>query len=1061
MKRTLVFILLIYFAKISYAQPSGKSESELIYNAVSGNRNITETSFDRLSADQGLSNNNIKSINQDKDGFIWIATENGMNRYDGSKFKNFYNSVNDSFSVIYNKFDDIYKDNDHNLWMTTANGELIKYDRELDRFINFKLLENIYGKDWFTSVSEDNKGNLLLGCSTGLHAFNKKTGSITFMLGRKNLNGNMNPYGITFLMRSRNKNLWIGTAFFGLFILDTNNNIIKHYSQDSTDKSSLSNNIIRSIFNDSKNNIWVGTENGLNLFDEANDNFIVYKNDPGNPNSISHNNITSICEDKNNAIWIGTRKGGLNKLISPGVFISFKNDETDVNSLSHDHIDNLFVDKSNVLWIGTFGGGICKLDCQQKKFNLITKIFKNKTNNYQSSLGGIFFDSKGKCMITNRFSDGIFKFEKDYEEKLHFRGYEFVSNIMRESVVGDIVQVDQSRMLFATFFGELIEYNPVKKIVTKIIKKKMHRFNTLCSVDNFIYIGAENRGILKYDINKREFIDTDTALNFLSRQNIQSIYKDRENIIWICTGHSGLFRYEAENNGVTNFKFEESNEKSISDNFVNLVYEDRNGNIWAATANKGINKFIKTDFSFLRYGTETGLPENVNGILDDNNGYLWIRSFDGLYKFDPENATARRYDKSDGVQRYDFSNNVCNKDKDGILYFGGSKGLTYFNPDEIKDNPYLPEIVFTDFQIFNESVKSSGDNPFLKKSITAAEEVNLSYKESVFSIEFAALTFNNPGKNQYAYMMEGFDENWVYCGTRRNVTYTNLDPGAYTFKVKGSNNDGIWNEVGVSVKITISPPWWQTWWFKSCGAVLIFLTAGYGYKKRITKIRNEITVQEEFSRQLIASQEEERKRIASELHDTIAHDILLTKSKALFALRNPDDNDSLKNALNEISEMSSVTINDVREISYNLHPHQLERLGFSEAIESIVNDVSKASEINFKVDIDNVDDVITKEGEINLYRVIQEGISNILKHSKATEAELKVIRLEKQIIISISDNGIGFDSGKSSMEEKKHGFGLSGIAERVKILKGELKIEKDSSNWTVVRISIPISSNIK
>ena len=253
MKRILVLILLYNFAKLSHSQPSGKSESELIYNSYSGNRNITETSFDRLSSDQGLSNNNIKSINQDKDGFIWIATENGLNRFDGSNFKNYYHADNDSFSIIYNKFDDIYKDNDDNLWMTTANGELIKYDRELDRFLNFKLLDNIYGKDWFTSVSEDSKGNLLLGSSTGLHLFNKKNGTSTFMLGRKNLNGNMNPYGITYLMRSRNKNLWIGTAFFGLFILDTNNNIIKHYSHDSADKSTLRNNRIRSIFNDSKN----------------------------------------------------------------------------------------------------------------------------------------------------------------------------------------------------------------------------------------------------------------------------------------------------------------------------------------------------------------------------------------------------------------------------------------------------------------------------------------------------------------------------------------------------------------------------------------------------------------------------------------------------------------------------------------------------------------------------------------------------------------------------------------------------------------------------------------
>ncbi len=238
------------------------------------------------------------------------------------------------------------------------------------------------------------------------------------------------------------------------------------------------------------------------------------------------------------------------------------------------------------------------------------------------------------------------------------------------------------------------------------------------------------------------------------------------------------------------------------------------------------------------------------------------------------------------------------------------------------------------------------------------------------------------------------------------------------------------------------------------------MTVGYGFKKRINKLKKEKNAQEEFSRKLISSQEDERKRIAFELHDTIAHDILLTKSKALLALRNPDDNENLRNALNEISDLSSETINDVRGISYNLHPHQLERLGFSDAAESIIKDVSKASNIDFNAEVDNVDDVVSKEAEINLYRIIQEGINNIIKHSKATEAELKVKRLENQIIISISDNGRGIESGKKSTETGRYGLGLSGITERVRILKGELKIESELNKGTVLRIIVPFSSRL-
>ena len=444
------------------------------------------------------------------------------------------------------------------------------------------------------------------------------------------------------------------------------------------------------------------------------------------------------------------------------------------------------------------------------------------------------------------------------------------------------------------------------------------------------------------------------------------------------------------------------------------------------------------------------------GIIPDDSGNLWISTNRGLSKFDIEKETFKNYEFSDGLQGSEFNEGAYFKDEEGIMYFGGMNGITYFHPSEIKDNPYIPNIVLTDFEIFNETVIGSPDNTFLKENITYAKEINLTYKESVFSFRFAALIFNNPQKNQYAYKMENFDKDWTYCQNRKRVTYTNLNPGDYVFRVKGSNNDGVWNEEGTLIKIHITPPYWKTWWFKGLGFLSLIAATGYSYRQRLEKLEKEAKAQEEFSRKLIESQENERKRIAHELHDTLAHDVLISKNKALMALRHKDDKEGMEKTLEEISELASSTITDIRNISYDLHPHQLEKLGFTKTIKSIINEVAKSTNINFVFETDNVDEVLTKESEINLFRVIQESISNIIKHSKATEAMLKVSRFEDYLLITLVDNGKGFDVNSKEFAEARQGFGLSGIAERLKFMKGEAKIDSEINKGTTLKFKIPI-----
>jgi signal transduction histidine kinase len=346
----------------------------------------------------------------------------------------------------------------------------------------------------------------------------------------------------------------------------------------------------------------------------------------------------------------------------------------------------------------------------------------------------------------------------------------------------------------------------------------------------------------------------------------------------------------------------------------------------------------------------------------------------------------------------------------------------------------------------------------LKRSITLENKLTLSYRDSVFSFEFAALDYSIPEKNQYAYKMEGFDKEWVFSGNRNLATYTNLDHGDYTFRVKGSNNDGIWNEEGKSIKIHITPPYWKTVWFKGLSLLAVIGTAGSIYKSKLDKVRKEKEQQEEFARQLIDIQESDRKRISSELHDSVGQDLMITKNRLLLTKNHSEDKEFISRSISEASELISNTLSDIREISYALHPYQIERLGLSKAIMSIIDRASKSTEIVFTKHIDRIDKLIPPEAEISLYRIMQECMTNVIKHSNAKEVFFNANKGSNEISIMISDNGIGFDTDKLKAESGKHCFGLFVMGERVKLINGKFRIESKPGHGTTIYVNIPYTT---
>ncbi|MEO8210582.1 MAG: triple tyrosine motif-containing protein, partial [bacterium] len=708
-----------------------------------------------------------------------------------------------------------------------------------------------------------------------------------------------------------------------------------------------------------------------------------------------------------------------------------------------------------VLWAGTLEGGVFKIDNFTKKF-----FYLNKLHDHEKEFNMVFdvkIDRENNLWI-GCFRNGLYKCRLMGQDKIldsKTENYYFFENrgikIIFIDLNGDIWILTSSYEIFKYIKGEN-RFELWVDLVSQGYKIVFTISEYKTNINHYLLLGTDKNGIVCFETNTKlisEFTEIYVIEPRIEVSSVTKLFLDNFNNLWIgIHNHSGIFKIFLNDYSVKYYNGFE----------IGRVYEDRSNNIWIGSVT-GLIKYDRKLDLFQIYTTKNGLPDNkIYGILEDKKGNIWVSTRKTISRFDLISESFKNYEYEDGLYNEEFWIACC-QDRDGNLYFGGLKGIDYFIPEQIKENPYIPNIVLTDFKIFNESISCSSENPFLKTNISYSKEVSLTYNENVFSFKFASLIYNSPQKNQFAHKMEGFDKDWIYCGTRRQATYTNLDPGEYVFRVKGSNNDGIWNEEGTAVKIRITPPYWKTWWFRSIGVFGLMAATGMTYKQRLEKIEKEKMEQEEFSRKLIESQENERKRIASELHDTIAHDVLISKNKAMMALKHSDDPERMKSTLEEISELSSATINDVRNISYNLHPHQLERLGFTKTIRSIINEVSKSTNIDFSFESDNMDELLSKETEINLFRVIQESVNNIIKHSGADKAELKLSRLENFILVILRDNGKGFKVDKKEVNESNQGYGLSGISERIKFMKGEIHIEAEVNKGTAIFMKIPIKNS--
>ncbi len=818
--------------------------------------------FRHISLKDGLSQSGVPSILQDSKGFMWFGTQDGLNRYDGYTFKTYRPEAGNPNSLSGNYILSLLEDRRGVLWIGTLGAGLNKFDREKEEFTHFRFRPDDptgLSHDIVNAIHEDRSGQLWFGTINGLNTFHRETGTFTHY---RVIPGDPTSLGdnmIWVIYEDRSGTLWIGTSRgfnkfdrktgtcvrytgergepgnsqrpgdrmgnrisaihedgSGVFWIGTGNGLKRFDRETGKYTVSLEGKIITGIYEDRAGVLWIGTMGGgVSTFDRETEEFVHYRADPKNPTGLGSDRILTIYEDRSGSLWVGTDGKGINRFDrQTGKFRHYRNDPDDPDSLSHNDVYSFVEDRTGVLRVGTSGGGLDILDRETGRF---TRYRPNPGK--PGGPGGIFVlsiceDSTGALWFGTNGA-GLHKWDRETGAISKYRG----APTDASGLSGNFVMT-----LYEDSTGTL-------------------------------WVGTLRSGLNKFDRETGTF----TAYRFkpdvpgsLSSDIIYSIYDGRGDgdagALWVGTRDAGLNKFDPQTEGFTHYRHNLNNPTGLSSDAVMCVYQDPSGSVWVGTYGGGLNKLDPEKETCTHYRERNGLPNDVvYGILPDETGCLWLSTNKGISKFDPRTETFKNYTVEDGLQSNEFNVGAYYKGKSGEMFFGGVNGFNAFYPHRVTDNKNIPPIVITDFQLFNKPVAGGADSP-LKKHISETEEITLSYKQNVFSFNFVALNFIIPEKNRYKYKMEGIHDNWLDLGHKHDITFTGLEPGEYVLRIKGSNNDGVWNEEGTSLKIIITPPFWKTWWFRVLVvSVLLFLLFTW-HRSRMKRLSLQLRTEKEMSR---------------------------------------------------------------------------------------------------------------------------------------------------------------------------------------------------------------------
>ena len=961
--------------------------------------------FDNWTTDDGLPQNTVSAILQTRDGYLWVATAGGLVRFDGLRFTVFDKSNTKGLSSV--RFSALFEDDAGSLWIGTEDGGLTRYRN--GTFTTYTTQHGLpHNRIW--GIWKGEQGGLLILTTAGVVRWQNEQ----FVTG-----GRGNAVRMTLpCYRLESGSFW---CVDGAGLHSFKNDSVRTY----TVRDGLSSLNVSVVYEDRTGNVWIAT-GSASLDRLQHDKFTRYTAKDGLPKEA----IQAIYEDRQGILWLATQGGGLVQF-QDGRFIT----HVKPSLLSGKVTAPFYEDREGNLWLGTSDRGLLRL-----RKNFITfHSADGELERYKPY--PLLEDRTGNIWIGTQ-GGGLYKYSSG-----NFTHYPPTGGIYWNITA---LYEDRDGRLWMGGQGGLSSGKDAKwtELADRLRLQNDYVRVILQDRAGAFWIGTEH-GLIKYDHDQAIKYTTKDGM---AGDDVIALQEDHLGQLWIGT-RGGLSRFK---DGSFNSFTEQD---GLPSNHVRALYEDGEGTLWIGTYDGGLARL--RDGKFTRYTVSEGLFNNgVFSILEDRRGNLWMSCNRGIYSVNKQQLndfaagniqtiTSVSYGKADGLL-----NTECNgnrqpagwQSRDGRLWFPTQGGVAVVNPSAIVTNPLPPPVVIEETLLD-------------RKAINRQPTVQINPGQENLEIRYTGLSFSKPENVRFRYRLAGVDKDWIEAGSRRSAYYAHLAPGTYEFKVVAANSDGIWNNEGATLSIVVHPPFWRTWWFLTLVTLVVVGAAILMYESRLLRLRHAHAAQESFSRQLIESQEQHRKKVAAELHDGLGQSLAIIKSRAVLSLREPADHEKAIEQLEEISEAAAHAMDEVREIAYNLRPYQLDRIGLTRALETMLHKTAGANAINFKIEVDEVDGVFEKESEINLYRIVQESVGNILKHAEATEATVAIIKNEKEVAISIQDNGKGFHPESASLREPGHGgFGLFGIAERVRMMSGQHVISSAPGAGTTLIIKFDLKN---
>lgn len=979
--------------------------------------------IDAWTTDNGLPQNSITGLAQTPDEYLWLTTNDGLVRFDGNRFKIFNKSGTPQITT--NRLSAAFADKDGRMWFQSEDGAILYYEKGVFT-VAAQPGELPAGKR--SAFFDDPAGGVLLNVDRRPYRFEAgkfvpltlenlpaesalvltdRAGGLWFSsndivylfrdgdLRTYSLNGFFNGKDYQVAFSDRQGGFWIGS-----FETLGNKHSLLRIKDDRVREIGLPGQAVSHFAEDADGNLWLSIySKGLYRIDRAAVTADQPAADAVKPvieiDGISTNPSGHLNFDREGGLWIGTEKG-LNRLAPQTIRVYSRRD-----GLPADNVYPLLADRAGGVWAGIWPNNLVKYEGGRFKTFLVSDETVFITSLFEDSSGRLWFGNIGNL---------------NYLE--NEKPVEFTER---------------------TGFPKGTEFSAVAE-----------------TADGALWFGT-SRGLSRYLDGSATVYN---AANALPDNYVVALLAARDGRLWVGT-RGGLALFE---NG--NFKTFTAAD-GIASNSIRSLYEDAEGVLWIGSYDGGLTRFKDGRFSV--YTMRDGLSSNgAFCLLEDAGGWFWINSNQGIYRVSrrelndfadgkTKSLNSILYNKKDGLLNVEGNGGrqpAATKSADGRFWFPTAEGIAVVDPATIVINRRPPPVLIEEVLIDRAPVT----NEILQAAVAGRREIALAPGQNNLEINYTALSFINSEQLKFKYMLENLDAGWNEIGTRRTAYYSYLPPGEYVFRVVAANRDGVWNDAGASLVIRVYPPFYRTWWFLLLAGLTIAGLVALVFFLRVRQLQAKAAQKDEFARQLIDSQEFERGRIAAELHDGLSQSLAIIKNRAMLSLAKHNDQDHALEQLREISEASAEAIDEVKEIIYDLRPIQLDRLGLTGAIEDIAEKIVEINDLKLAGTIANIDGIFSKQSENSLYRIVQESLNNIVKHSRATAVELSIKKTAAGIEIIISDDGEGFEPDSIKNSRGKIGFGLVGMSERAQLLGGQAVVESAEGAGTKVTVLVPRSA---